>query len=463
MDINSLVWFRTDLRLHDHPALSAASIAGRPLLSVFISTPRTWAYHNSAPCKVDFINRNVALLQKELQGYNIPLLKLECSTYQDIPELLKTFCQKHKVGHLYFNEQYEMDEQHRDKYVEKALQTLGIKIHRFQDQTLVPPGLILNGADQPFKVFTPFKRKWLQWKAAFSSLTEAPLPLKQPISPVPFQPIDHPENTSLSHLWPAGEKAASLLLESFLQNNLQRYHIERDFPAQEGTSKLSPYLAQGVISIKSIFNHLENIPDSTDKATWINELIWREFYKHLLFLIPELCCSKSFRSNYKGWSNPTHLIEMWQKGQTGFPLIDAAMRELNTTGWMHNRMRMNVAMFLTKLLNVDWRIGERYFMQHLIDGDLAANNGGWQWAAGTGCDAAPYFRIFNPITQSKKFDPDGEYIRRYCPELAQFNSQDIHEPYARNPDLAASSNYPRPVIDYVSARKAALGRNKQQS
>lgn len=456
-----LVWFRCDLRVHDHPALRAASIHGQPVMAIFIATPDTWSYHDAAAVKLDFIARNVAMLQDKLRTYNIPLLNLECKTFQDVPNLLDDFCKQHPITDIYFNQQYEIDEMRRDAAVEKLLTQQGIRIHRFHEQTLIPPGMILSNNDQPLKVFTPFKKKWLQWQSSFADLSETPLPEKQTRSPLPLPSGPTSKTSEAEALWPAGEEAAMASFEHFLECGIQHYHVERDFPAKTGTSKLSPYLAQGVISIKRMFARLNNIPHSQGKATWINELIWRDFYKHLLYLMPELCQSENFKTKGRfTWQTNPGFLEAWQQGNTGFPLIDAAMRELNTTGWMHNRMRMNTAMFLSKLLNLDWRLGERYFMQNLIDGDLAANNGGWQWAAGTGCDAAPYFRIFNPLLQSEKFDPQGEYIKRYCPELANFTAKAIHAPHLRNPDLAAETGYPTPIIDYKSAREAYLKSRK---
>lgn len=455
------VWFRTDLRTHSHPALYAASLADQGVIAFFVATPETWIYHEAAPVKLDFIFRNLQALQQALAPFNISLLQLECPKYEDTTELLIDFCIKNKITQLYFNEQYEIDEQRRDAEVEAQLRAHGIGVQRFHDQLLIPPGQILSHKNEPLRMFTPFKKKWLACMKDTLLAEESNLPHKQSTNPTLDAPtIKNPYASPLQALWPAGEQAALAKWADFSAHHIQDYHIQRDFPAAPGTSMLSPYLAQGVISVKDLFRQLQHLEDSPGKDMWINELIWREFYKNLIYLIPKLCCSVSLQAKFKHWpweQNET-LFNAWQAGLTGFPLIDAAMRQLKATGWMHNRLRMNVAMFLSKLLNVEWRWGESHFMRHLIDGDLAANNGGWQWAAGTGCDAAPYFRIFNPLKQSETFDPQGDFIRQYCPELRDFDDYAIHAPHERAPLLAQQSGYPTPIIDYATARKAACAR-----
>lgn len=251
-------------------------------------------------------------------------------------------------------------------------------------------------------------------------------------------------------------------MERFCRQNLQHYQRERDFPALNGTSRLSPALACGVISVRSCWecalraNQGEFDSDNPGATTWLTELLWREFYQHLLALHPRLSRGEPYLEIGKRvpWRNSPEDLHAWQQGQTGFPLIDAAMRQLAATGWMHNRLRMVVAMFFTKNLLLDWRLGERWFMQHLIDGDLAANNGGWQWCASTGTDAAPYFRVFNPVTQSQRFDPTGEFIRHWLPELAHLDDRQIHLP-SENGDLF-SARYPAPIVDSKKSRLQAI-------
>ena len=470
--MKSLVWFRADLRTHDHPALSAALAANNELIAIYYLTPITWQYHAAAPVKIDFILRNLKYLSKILADYGIPLIIKEVPRYEAIAEDLVQFCQAQAITSLYFNLQYELDEIKRDQAVQTRLAPFNIEIKQFHEQLLIAPGSILSATQEPFKVFTAFKKRWLAFADDFVELSESPMNFKR--QAIPLLPSAVPElipgfscAAELAALWPAGEEIAVKRLEIFLAERGASYDRGRDFYGLDATSQLSPYLAQGVISIRRVLRSLQahsaterlsvliNLPGF---GTWLNELIWREFYKQLIFLKPGLCCYQDFEANFKHWAfcnDPEH-FRAWSSGQTGFPIIDAAMRQLNTIGWMHNRLRMNAAMFLSKLLLLDWRQGEAYFMQKLIDGDLAANNGGWQWCAGTGTDAAPYYRIFNPLLQSEKFDPKGDFIRRYCPELADFDAHAIHAPHERNPSLAEKVAYPRPIIDYRKARVQAL-------
>jgi deoxyribodipyrimidine photo-lyase len=267
-----------------------------------------------------------------------------------------------------------------------------------------------------------------------------------------------------SSLWPAGQHISKKRLRHFIDDHLFHYNQERDFPNLHGTSQLSPYLATGMISPRQCFlaalDANQNELDTGNKGAvvWMGELIWREFYKHILVAAPRVSKHKAYKEETDTiwWDHDEKLMLAWQQGQTGYPLIDAAMRQLKTTGWMHNRLRMVVAMFFTKNLFFDWRLGEKYFMSQLIDGDLAANNGGWQWSASTGTDSAPYFRIFNPLRQSERFDPEGKFILQYCPELQDFDKKSIHEPYKIMPLIAAQSQYPRPIIDLKKNRDKVL-------
>nr|WP_228148220.1 deoxyribodipyrimidine photo-lyase [Acinetobacter seifertii] len=268
--------------------------------------------------------------------------------------------------------------------------------------------------------------------------------------------------TEQQDLWPVGESYALEQLDHFIEDSISHYKVERDFPHITGTSKLSPYLNIGILSIRQCLQalfrsqhgnfHLTN----EGQQTWLDELIWREFYQHILFDFPYVSKHIPFKKDTQKiqWNhNPEHLTA-WQTGQTGIPIVDAGMRQLLQTGWMHNRVRMITAMFLCKNLLIDWRIGEQWFMQHLIDGDLAANNGGWQWCASTGTDAVPYFRIFNPISQSQKFDPNGDYIRTWVKELAHLDNKSIHDPYSANKSLRL--NYPKPIVDLKETRLKAI-------
>ncbi len=265
-------------------------------------------------------------------------------------------------------------------------------------------------------------------------------------------------------LWPSGEKIAYERLEHFIADKIFTYHTQRDLPFLDSTSRLSPYLALGMISAKTCFlsaltaNSYELDTGNQGVLTWMSELIWREFYRHILIAVPRVCMNQPYKPETKNlqWEKDQSLLKKWQQGQTGFPLVDAAMRQLNLTGWMHNRLRMVTAMFLSKNLFLDWRLGEKYFASHLIDFDFASNNGGWQWSASTGTDAVPYFRIFNPLSQSERFDQTGNFIREYCPELKDFDDRSIHDPYKYQPLIASQSGYPRFIIDYKSSRLRAI-------
>ncbi|MDF2529742.1 MAG: phrB, partial [Gammaproteobacteria bacterium] len=371
---------------------------------------------------------------------------------------------------LYFNKQYEYDELNRDEIAIKLFQSESLEVHDFDDQLILAPGRVLSQAKQAFKVFTPFKRKW--W-ATLDEVDQRLVPLPKKQAKMLIAPSNVPRSlpgfrSAIDEsLWPAGERYAHKQLEQFCERGLFDYSVNRDFPAIDGTSRLSPYLAQGVISarqcLKAVLDVLgakrvQDIFLHQGPSVWLNEFVWREFYKHILYFYPRVSKNLPFKPETQrlAWQNDKGLFKAWCVGNTGFPIVDAAMRQLNATGWMHNRLRMITAMFLTKTLLINWQWGEQYFSEHLIDCDLSANNGGWQWSASTGTDAVPYFRIFNPTTQSQKYDPDGRFIRQYCPELSAFDNKSIHQPYAKQAELAKKSGYPPPIVDYKLNRELAI-------
>lgn len=470
--MRGLMWFSNDLRVHDNEALlRAAKDNPDGVLAIYVLTPETWQYHQAAPVKIDFILRQLKVLQEDLHKLNIPLQVHTVPKYQDCAELVVGLCEQYKIQNVYFTLQYEIDERHRDEAVQRELLKRRIELHTFHGDVLIPPGMILSAMGEPLKVFTAFKKKWLGFWQDFVDAKVVPVPsvLKHSFAKSNTVPdkVTGFECTISADLWPVGDAFALKRLKKFVADDVLHYKRNRDFPVLAGTSQLSPYFAQGVLSPRQAMSilmehfdepNLLKLLRKKDIEAWVNEFIWREFYKHIIFLFPKVCCYQTLRDQYQHW--PWHqdqkLFRAWCEGRTGFPIIDAAMRQLNQTGWMHNRLRMNVAMFLSKLLLVDWHLGETYFSQHLVDGDLAANNGGWQWCAGTGMDAAPYFRIFNPLLQSEKFDPNGDFIRKYCPELKDFDKKAIHDPHGRNKSLALKVGYPEPIIDYNMARKEAL-------
>nr|WP_113864643.1 deoxyribodipyrimidine photo-lyase [Brenneria salicis]NMN92213.1 deoxyribodipyrimidine photo-lyase [Brenneria salicis ATCC 15712 = DSM 30166]RBP67549.1 deoxyribodipyrimidine photo-lyase type I [Brenneria salicis ATCC 15712 = DSM 30166]RLM32463.1 deoxyribodipyrimidine photo-lyase [Brenneria salicis ATCC 15712 = DSM 30166] len=461
-----LVWLRNDLRITDNLALAAACDDPQArVLAVFIATPRQWRRHDMPARQAAFLLENLKAVQQALAEKGIALHYHECPDFAEAVNWLAAFCRQQQVTHLFYNRQYEINERQRDQQLEILLADRAV-CHGFDDSLLLPPGSVLTGNGEMFKMFTPFRQAFIKRlletdtrsvsapsvrNGGAIDIIHAPAPFNHPL-----QAIDHD--------FPVGEQAAMQRLRRFCREQVQDYHRQRDLPALAGTSKLSPYLAVGVISPRQCFNRLRaECPDLLEwreggAFIWLNELIWREFYRHLLVAWPALCKHQPFTRWTQGiqWRQSPQDLAAWQQGQTGYPIVDAAMRQLNQTGWMHNRLRMICASFLVKDLLIDWRHGERYFMQHLLDGDLAANNGGWQWAASTGTDAAPYFRIFNPTTQGERFDPQGKFIRQFVPELAEVPDNAIHQPYRWADKQRCALNYPRPIVDHKTARQQTL-------
>lgn len=473
-----LVWFRNDLRVDDNPALhQACQRSDDGVIAVFLLASQQWRQHDWGLPKVDFVLRNVAALSTALAACNIPLLVLTTDTFADAPRVLLRVIDHHHCSALMFNREYEWNERQRDQIVVAAMQQQGIPVQIFEDQVCLAPDCpsLQTNASKPYTVFTPFKKKWVKILEDQGLPTPLPAPVQQPPSPLIPTPVPSVKEVggmafSGAHLWPAGEAAARARLEQFLAAAIHTYGDRRNLPSIEGTSSLSPYLACGVISIRVCLaaavaaNH-NLLASKTGPGIWISELIWREFYRHVLVHFPRVCKSQPFKQDTATvpWRQDQTQFDRWAQGQTGIPIVDAGMRQLNQTGWMHNRLRMITAMFLTKDLLMDWHWGERYFMQHLVDGDFASNNGGWQWSASTGTDAAPYFRIFNPYSQSRKFDPEGQFIRRYCPELASLDQDQIHHPAQVMPLLRTALNYPEPIVDHSDARLRTLAAFKQRS
>ncbi len=433
--MRNLIWFREhDLRVLDNTALYHASLNNPEIvIAVFFINPSEWQAHDMAPIRQNFILSQLNHLHADLLKFNISLLIKNVAHPENIAQELFNITQEYKINNLYFNKQYELDELRRDEKIKKLFGSYNIKIYDYTDQVIFEPGELLTQEKNFYKVFTPFKKAFLE-KLSQINLTVFPAPKKIKNNNIISSPaIPHaPEHP----LWPTGEKIAHQKLDYFITQKLKNYKTNRDFPSIEGTSHLSPYLASGIISIRTCFKAALKHPHS---ECWISELIWREFYKHILKNFPRVSMHKPLKlmTERIPWDNNLEYFEAWKTGNTGIPIIDAAMRQLHQTGWMHNRLRMITAMFLTKNLLIDWRWGEKYFMQNLIDGDLAANNGGWQWVASTGTDAVPYFRVFNPISQTEKFDPEYLFIKKYCPE-------------------ALTKNYRAPIVDLSKTRQRAI-------
>ena len=457
-----LVWFRADLRVHDNIALAAACRAKNArVLALFIATPEQWREHEMAPRQAACLAAYLNDLQHSLAEKGIPLIYEEVGDFAAQIQKVQDVCKQHEVTDLFYNYQYEFNEQQRDRQLEKVLDE--VVCQGFDDSVMLPPGSVMTGSHAMYKVFTPFKNAYIKrLKEALPECVPAPSVRGDAITDVQELSFNYPQKEFDDTLFPATEKAAIARLRHFCKEGAEDYEAQRDFPAIDGTSRLSVCLALGVLSPRQCLHRLlaeqPKALDGGDGAVWLNELIWREFYRHLMTYHPGLCKHRPFirwTENVKWQDNEAHL-QAWQKGATGYPIVDAAMRQMNETGWMHNRLRMITASFLVKDLLIDWRTGERYFISQLIDGDLAANNGGWQWAASTGTDAAPYFRIFNPTTQGQKFDADGEFIRRWVPELKDVPAKAIHDPWAWADKQRVTLDYPRPIVDHKQARAATL-------
>jgi deoxyribodipyrimidine photo-lyase len=355
----------------------------------------------------------------------------------------------------------------RDLEVERRLGTLGVAFHTFKDQTIFDKDEILTQAGKPFGVYTPYKNAWLHkvdafYLKAYPAQRYASALARPPHSALPSLEDMGFERTNLRQLrLPLGMSGAQGLFREFL-GRMQRYHERRDFPAVRGPSYLSAHLRFGTISVRELARAAWRQADRGAQV-WLSELIWRDFYCQILYHHPHVV-EHAFKPQFDRlpFPNREELFRAWCEARTGYPLVDAAMRQINQSGYMHNRLRMVVASFLVKDLHIDWRWGERYFAQHLNDFDLAANNGGWQWAASTGCDAQPYFRVFNPVTQSEKFDPGGRFIRLYLPELVHVPDKFLHAPWRMSPleqetcGVRIGRDYPVPVVDHSHARRFAL-------
>ena len=437
----ALHWFRGDLRLCDNTALHAACAEADIVIPVFIFDPRILSAPDTGAPIVGFMLECLASLEKNVEAAGGKLIFRQGPVEEEMRSLLR----ETRATALYFNRDYEPEARRRDGAVEKVARSLGVEVRSYKDGMIHEPDEILKPDGSPYRVFTAYSRAWRNRpKAAVLPAVKflRPPGFKDP----PGQPLPTARKLGFAVEIPlpaAGERAGRERLKQFTAGDLLHYAGRRDFPAQEATSRLSPHLRLGTLSPRTVLAAAEKAAGShpgarAEAETFVNELIWRDFYRQILRHFPHVATS-CFKEEYNGlkWENDERLFTAWREGRTGFPIVDAGMRELNTTGWMHNRVRMIVAMFLTKDLLISWQWGERYFMQKLIDADLASNNGGWQWSASTGTDAQPYFRIFNPVAQAQKFDPEGVYIRRHVPE-------------------ADTLAYPAPIVDHAARRVKAL-------
>ncbi len=463
--MEALVWFRSDLRLQDNPALRNAFEQAKNVHAVFIFSNNQLKKHNEANVKIDFLKSNLFLLEEKLDKLNVPLTIIDSDGFNNDASLIEQFIEKKNIKKVFWNNQFGEDEAIRDKLVKILLDKKNIDYETYNDQIIYEPGFLKTGQGLPYSVFTPFKRKWIEnFEMDFLDIEyryEARNNLDYSSNVRDFDFNYKKTHQVNMELWPAGEDEAETRLLRFLNEKAIDYSKNRNDPILDGTSRISPYLALGIISSKKCIlealkiNNFEFNSGHIGVTKWIDEIVWREFYKNIMFSFPKVSKGQPFQDYSKTilWRYNEDEFNAWKEGKTGFPIVDAAMRQLLNEGWMHNRLRMVVAMFFTKNMLHDWRLGEAYFMQNLIDGDFASNNGGWQWSSSTGTDAAPYFRIFNPITQSTNFDKEGTFIKKYVPELKDLDKSVIHNPSIEHRKYC---KYPEPILDLKESRLRAI-------
>ncbi len=468
-------WFRRDLRLHDNTALhTALRESGGAVVPLFLLDARLLHGRFSSAARVNFLLQSLQALDAALRERGSRLLVRRGNPPDELLRLL------HESGAtaVSWNRDYSPYAQQRDAMVEAALTEAGYGVRSFKDMVVWEPGDMLTQQGTPYKVYTPYAKQW--WKRLDSSRAQIEQPTDesalarltpppQMLASLPLPTLAELGMQSTQRAVPGGEEHGQQLLHSFTtpqqHHTIATYHTERDMLALPGTSRLSAHLRMGTLSVRACLRAALACAPGPGVETWIGELAWRDFYIQVLAHAPHVL-QRSFKPAYDAlvWENDAAHFAAWCSGQTGYPIVDAAMRQLASEGWMHNRARMIVASFLTKDLLIDWRWGERFFMQQLVDGDPAANNGGWQWAAGSGTDAQPYFRIFNPTSQGKKFDPQGEYVRHYVLELADVPEQSIHEPWKMSTaqqqqcGVRIGHSYPAPRVVHAQQRQQALER-----
>ncbi len=464
----AILWFRRDLRVADHPALTAAIDSGAPVLCLYID--HEFAGRPRGGASEWWLHHSLKSLESDLEKCGAKLHILRGNPEVLIPSIVQDI----KAGAVHWSRRYDGDSIELDKAIKSTLKDDGIDVHSHPGSLLREPWEIKTGSDTYYKVFTPY------WKACLKAGgIEDALPAPKsidgwngnlkgslPIDDLGLLPTDPDWAGGFDGPWTPGSAGAHERLASFLDGHVQHYDEQRNVAANEdGTSGLSPHLAFGEISPREVWHETRNNSEVYD--VYLSEIGWREFSYVLLYHNPKLG-SENFKpafDNFK-WDNNKTKLRAWQRGQTGYPFVDAGMRQLWATGWMHNRVRMVAASFLIKHLLIDWRRGEEWFWDTLVDADPASNAASWQWVAGSGADASPYFRIFNPFTQGEKFDPEGEYVKRWVPELAKMPKKYIHRPWDAPTDVLVRAgvklggNYPKPIVEHKAAREEALGRYK---
>ncbi|KAF8248960.1 deoxyribodipyrimidine photo-lyase-like protein [Wilcoxina mikolae CBS 423.85] len=468
-------WFRTDLRIEDNTALHLASKQAMittgdcAVIGLYIFSPQDFEAHVVSPARIDFILQCLKVLREDLAELDIPLCVEVVEKRKDIPARVMQLAEQWGAKHVFANMEYEVDELRRDAKVVRLGETNGVAVNVVHDTCVIAPGqLLTKSTGKAFSVYTPWFRAYLahlsqnpsllnvypppsanhpSTRTTFSTLFVSDLP-----SPPPNKTPTPTEKETVRSLFPAGSHEALSRLSHFLDQKASAYATDRNIPSKPGTSVLSPHFSAGTLSARTAISHARTKNNNKLSGgqeglnTWISEVAWRDFYKHVLCFFPHICMNKPFKPSYSSivWSPPllsSSRFTLWTSGLTGFPIIDAAMRQLSSQKFLPNRLRMVVASFLCKDLHVDWRLGERYFSSQLIDGDFASNNGGWGFSSSTGVDPQPYFRVFNPKTQSERFDPEGVYIRTWVEELR---------------GTRRKTGYPREIVVHDVQRKAAV-------
>ena len=476
--MRGLVWFRRDLRLHDNPALSAACKECKEIVPLFVFDEPLLRRHVFGSACVGFMLGCLEDLRGSLAAKGLTLV---WRTGEPIDTVLRT-AQECTVDAVYWNRDYEPSAVARDRTVQQRLAQQGRLVRTFKDHVVFEAEEVRGLTGDPFQRYSAYRdRWWTQWRSAAPAPFPVPsFPSASPAVKVAAWPTAQDLGYESVPMWiEPGEQAARVRLQWFLKGPVHSYVSGRNLPAQDGTSKLSPHLRFGTISARTMMHAaLHTLAKGgqvsrPDVFTWMDELVWREFFQQVLTAFPHVAegpfkVKPGLPAPRPAGAERDQLFVAWCEGRTGYPIVDAGMRQLNQTGWMHNRVRMVVASFLVKDLRIDWQSGERYFMQHLVDGDVAANNGNWQWCASTGTDAMQGYRIFNPTLQSEKFDPDGQYLRRYVPELASVATKWIHEPQLMPQDeqirvgCRIGSDYPEPIVNHRQARQEYLDLGKQK-
>jgi deoxyribodipyrimidine photo-lyase len=457
-------WFRRDLRLNDNSALNAAAKEHKGLIPTYVLSSWKSRHRWTGAPRQKFLCDSIASLDRGLRQAGSAIVLRQGDAVDELMRLVR----ETNASAIYTNRDPDPYGRETEKRLSSAAEKLGVRLHIFKDVALHERDEVLTGSGTPFRVFTPYSRAWgsLEKPRPGGRITQLP-PLPQGLHSLKLPSLEM-WNLTLDGdiaLPEAGEAQAQARLQLFLDHRLFDYADHRDIPALDGTSRISQDLRFGVLSIRETFDQVQQRLRGATSAQrrslqiFVNELCWREFYYQVLWFKPEVL-EYEYSEAYRGlpWADNPEAFDKWCEGKTGFPIVDAGMRQLRATGFMHNRVRMIVAMFLTKDLHLDWRRGEQWFMQRLLDGEIAANNGGWQWSAGTGTDAAPYFRIQNPWTQSSRFDTAAEYIKRWVPELAAVPAARLHQP--PTPGIRLSPEYPLPMVDHAKERDVALASYK---